>query len=224
MAGLFHEFLAHLKETGVAKTSHFEVSIPVAPEIVGTSVAEAHRLLSFRCEATELPGRQLVTQENRIYGPVYKTPYQSLYQEITLNFLETKDLFVRRFFELWMDRIFTSYSNKLSYPDEYRYPLVLTQYDIMSKDSDTKEGGSGVTGRNKHITTSLTPVASWVLYYAFPTAVNQMPVSWTEDGFHRVSVTIAFEYYLIGTPTEPPKKITPSAPTTKQTKGSAKHN
>jgi len=208
MAGLNHEFLSSIRKSGVSKTSHFEVSIPFVPAAVNVEGAiEASRLLSFRCESTELPGRQLVTQENKIYGPVYKTPYQSIYQDITLNFIETSDLYIRQFFELWMDIIFRSTDNRLQYPDSYRTRINITQYDLSVKNP----GDS-----------SLAPIAAWTLYSAFPSAINQMPVSWTEDGFHRVSVTLAYEYYIISTPTTQPKQIKPSAPTSKRTQGSAR--
>lgn len=214
MAGLFHEFLSHLKETGVSKTSHFQATIPIPPLIISTDLVQSNRVLALRCEATELPGRQLVTQENRIYGPVYKTPYQSLYQEVTLNFLETSDLFVRRFFEAWTDTIFASHNNMLQFPDRYRVDIFLTQYDMTLPKDSANTASTSPTG------ISLSPVATWILRSSFPTSINQMPVSWTEDGFHRVSVNMAFEYYQIGTPTTQPKQIQ-TPPTTKQTKGSA---
>lgn len=205
MAGLYHEFLAHLKNTGIAKSSHFQVSIPVAPKGVDATFATTGRLLSMRCETTELPGRQLVTQDNRIYGPLYKTPYQSLYQEITLNFLETSDFFIRRYFEAWIDVIFNVVTNRLAYPNTYRSDITLTQFDVVPmKDTAT-----------------LATIANWHLVGAFPTAVNQMPVSWTEDGLHRVTVTLAYEYYLMSRPSQPKPQLTQKSPTTPIRKGSS---
>lgn len=194
MAGLFHEFLAHLTTTGVAKSSHFQVSIPKVPKGLDGG-GSASRLLAMRCEATELPGRQLVTQDNRVYGPIYKTPYQSLYQDITLTFLETGDFFIRRYFELWLDTIFNSTNNRLEYPAAYYADMSMTQFDMT-----VKKG-----------TSELRQIAVWHLVNAFPVAVNQMPVAWTEDGFHRVSVTFAYEYYELLRPLDPRKHITPRA-------------
>jgi len=208
MAGIFHEFLSHLKGTGLAKSSHFQVFIPLAPRDLDKTVLNG-RTLSFRCESAELPGRQLVTQDSRIYGPVYKTPYQSVYQDITLTFLETGDFFVRRFFETWMNIIFNSVTNTMAYPNEYRSDILITQYDM----SLPSEGAD-----------SLATIATWQLVSAFPTAVNQMPVAWTEDGFHRVSVTLAYEFYVITRPQKPAENINEKAPTSpKQTQGSARN-
>lgn len=205
MAGLYHEFLAHLKDTGVTKTANYQVSIPMVPGPVAVQYSGFNRLLAMRCEAAELPGRQLVTQDSKIYGPTYKTPYQSLYQEITLNFLEASDFFIRRFFEAWHNTIFDSTTNQLAYPNSYRTDILLTQYDMMFSGDSMKQ------------------IATWNLINAFPTGINQMPLAWSEDGLHRVAVTMAYEYYIITTPEKPsPPAARPpvQAPVSPQDSGS----
>lgn len=217
MAGLYNEFLAHIRSSGVAKTSHFQVLIPIAPKAVDRTKFDSGRLLSFRCESADLPGRQLATQDNKIYGPTYKTPYQSIYQEITLNFLETSDLYIRRFFELWINGVFSAASNHLMYPDTYRSDIHITQYDVTAPQEPITQTNQNI----RQTVATLSPLVTWHLISSFPTAINQMPVSWSEDGFHRVSVTLAYEYYLMSTPTEPKDKIKPEGATIKQQTGSA---
>lgn len=217
MAGLYYDFLAHLRGTGVSKTSHFQVFIP----FLSPGLQQLGRSLSLRCEATDLPGRQLVTQDNRIYGPSYKTPYQSVFQEITLNFLENQNMDIRKFFEVWMDIIFDSASNKLEYPNTYRFDISITQFDISPTEEDAVDTAAKPNSSGLNAVT-LAPLLTWHLIAAFPTAINQMPVSWTEDGFHRVSVTMAYEYYLLSDPSQPKKQIKPEGSTSKKKNGSAK--
>ena len=197
MSGVYESFIGNLKKHGVAKTSHFRLSLPLAfakgkdgREDKFTNIEE---VLTFRCEATELPGRQLVSNDSRTYGPSYKTPYQSIYQELTLNFVETANFFVRGVFEAWMDNIFNSSTNRLTYPNTYRKEVSLIQFDVNT-----------VVEANqlKKTPAPLTPLkwtAIWTLYNSFPTAINQMPVSWAEDGLHRTTVTLAFEWYTLRT-------------------------
>jgi hypothetical protein len=181
MAGIYSEFLSHINTRGVAKVSHFIASMPALTDKLGLNPRD----LPLRCESAELPGRQLVTQDVKIYGPVYKVPYQSLYQDIILTFLENDTLGIRTLFELWMDRIFDSSTNILSYPNRYRVDMQVTQYDVVSSAENS---------------TGLDEVATWNLFNAFPLSINQMPLSWTEDGFHRTTVTFAYEYYTISKP------------------------
>jgi hypothetical protein len=183
------EFLASINQDGVAKTSHFRFTAGVKED---GNFPDITRLLSIRCETTELPGRQLVTNDSRVYGPSYKTTHSVVYQEITLSFVETADFRIRSFFEAWLDTIFSVGNNLLSYPDATRFDCFLTQYDVMFDDEAdevaTKTGKSNPSG-------GLRMIAVWTLKNAFPTAINQMPVSWSEDGIHRTTVTLAFEYY-----------------------------
>jgi hypothetical protein len=190
----------------VSKTSNFQLSIPLLPGVLATRFSGHDRAMAIRCEAAELPGRQLVCNDSRIYGPSYKTPYQSAYQETTLTFLETHDLFIRDFFETWMNGIFNSVSNMLNYPAYYRTDISVVQFDMFStKDVPTTSGGMGLGS-------TLDVIAAWNLVQAFPTAVNQMPLSWSEDGFHRTTVTMAYEYYLISRPTKPVEQASVAAP------------
>ena len=97
MAGNISDFLSHIKDRGIAKTSHFDVRI--WPVDVGFPSPDISQLLTLRCETAELPGRQIVTTDNKIYGPIYKVPYQTLYSEITMTFVDTAELDIRKFFE-----------------------------------------------------------------------------------------------------------------------------
>ena len=187
MAGQYSEFISYLNKYGVAKTSHFELIVPRV--LTGKNFDRfyfVNKVMAFRCETTEFPGRQILANDSKIYGPTYKTPYQSVYQEITLNFLETTDFLIRDFFEQWMSGIYNPKNNRLAYPDVYRYDIDLVQYD------------AAVDTTNNRLA-SLVPTATWRMFSSFPTAVNQMPVAWTEDGLHRVSVTMAYEWYTLET-------------------------
>jgi hypothetical protein len=148
--------------------------------------SDMDKLLGLRCEATELPGRQIISNDSKVYGPTYKTPYQSLYQEITLNFIETSSFLIRDFFEQWLSNIFNPTTNMLAYPDDYRFEVSLKQYETFLDDVNNPSA-------------SLVATAKWRLYNSFPTAVNQMPVAWAEDGLHRVTVTLAYEWYTLST-------------------------
>lgn len=188
MAGQLTEFLASINRLGVAKTSHFRFSIDAT--IPGTTFSDIQKVVGLRCETAELPGRQFVSNDSRIYGPIYKTPHQSLYQEITVTFVETADFLIRGFFEKWMDAIYNSDTNILGYPNQTRFDSTITQYDVMLNDA-------------KDPASSLRKIAEWTLIYSFPTAINQMPVAWSEDGLHRVTVTMAYEWYFLATSVDP---------------------
>jgi hypothetical protein len=185
MAGSIADFLGNFKTTGVAKTSHFDVAILA-------SSADFARTLSFRCEAAEIPGRQLATVDNKIYGPVYKTPVQSIYAETSLRFIETGEMDIRVFFENWMDAIWDSKTNKMRYPDQWMYEMSVTQYDMVPQE----EKG-----------TNLRKILTCVFKDSFPININQMATDWTDDGFHRTQVVLAYRSYKLIHHTRPPEPI-----------------
>lgn len=132
------------------------------------------RNLSLQCEATELPGRTLQTVDAKIYGPVYKIPYQTQYQEIGLTFICTSEFYERKLFGRWMEAIMPSDTDNLRFPKEtetrYLTDMTITQYDEVGRE-----------------------IYRVKLIDSFPIGISSQAVSWSDDGFHRL--TIQFAYY-----------------------------
>ena len=135
------------------------------------------RSLALQCEAAELPGKSLMTQEVKIYGPTFKVPYQSQYNEITLTFLCTNRTFYeRKVFESWIESIMPTDTNNLRFPRAagggYLSNIKVLQYDELANQIHIVE-----------------------LIDAFPVSIAAQPLSWSEDGFHRLSVQFTYERY-----------------------------
>ena len=203
-------FLSHMRsKDGPAKPSRFEVVIPIPsyinqfvpnniienllnlPNSIFGTVSEAigsafgqspvgsnatiSRYLALQCETAELPGRTLMTQEAKVYGPTYKVPYQSQYNEMTLTFLCTNEFWERKLFDRWIEAIHPSDTNNMRFPkgpQTYMTPIKVIQYDDFIKQIYAVE-----------------------LVDAFPIGISAQQLSWSEDGFHRLSVQFAYQRY-----------------------------
>lgn len=177
MPGNISQFLSHIKEQGIAKTSHFDVTfLPIAAGFPDLNMSE---LLTLRCESAELPGRQIVTTDNKIYGPIYKVPYQTIYSEMTMTFVDTAKMDIRKFFEQWATLIFNAQKNTIGFVDNIVSDVRIRQYD----QSGTPE--------------SLNPILTFQLIRAFPININQLSTSWADDAAHKLSVTFFYERYDI---------------------------
>jgi len=204
-------FLSHMRsKDGPAKPSRFEVVIPLPkyisdfvpnniienllnlPNAIFGTVTDAigsvtgqspvganstlSRYLALQCETAELPGRTLMTHEAKVYGPTYKVPYQSQYNEMTLTFLCTNEFWERKLFERWIEAIMPSDTNNLRYAKDeatrYMTPIKVIQYDDFIKQIYAVE-----------------------LVDAFPIGISAQQLSWSEDGFHRLSVQFAYQRY-----------------------------
>lgn len=203
---------ANAKE-GFAKPSRFEVVVPIPQYInqfVGNSFIEKlinlpnvlvaeitdiirgstqdaqsrsvnpslSRYLALQCESAELPGRTLVTAESKIYGPIFKVPYQTQYGDTSLNFVCTNEFYERKLFEKWIESIMPSDTNNLRYP-KGRDSRYLTNIKVIQYDEFIRQ------------------IYAVELIDAFPIGIASQPLSWSEDGFHRLSVQFAYQKYKV---------------------------
>jgi len=213
-------FLSNIRaKDGLAKPSRFEVILPIPPYInqfVGNSILEKilnfpnsvfadvsgainkaisgtnindtgdqqsrtsnaslSRYLALQCESAEFPGRTFQTADVKIYGPTFKVPYQSMYGDTNLTFLCTNEFYERKLFDRWMEAIHPNDTNNLRFPkgDKSRYMtnIKIIQYDDFIKKIHAVE-----------------------LMDAFPIGVASQALSWSEDGFHRLSIQFAYQRY-----------------------------
>ena len=166
---------------GPSKANRFVVRINSLPnKIVRRGVYNTVlRDLSYLCEAAELPGRGFMNVDVRYYGPSFKMPYQTTYEDLNLTFL-VRDLFLeRQMFDDWMELINPSNNYNFNYRKDYICSIDLFQM------SEVEIAGSGA---------QKTSAAQYKFTFeeAWPILVNPMPVNWAEDNFNRL--TVAFTY------------------------------
>lgn len=154
----------------LARPNRFEVDVPIPLTLL--AYVKTNRNLKYRCENANLPGRTLATIEQKTYGPVEKFPYQNTYNDIDLTFIVDDDMSQKVFFDAWMNFINPLYNNNFRYKSDYATDLTITQYDVTNQ-----------------------PSYSVNLYEAFPIAINQMDLDWSNDGYHKLSVTFAYTYW-----------------------------
>jgi hypothetical protein len=212
-------FLSNIRgKDGLAKPSRFEIILPIPPYIgqfVGSSIIEKilnfpnsifsdvsdaigsafgrngqsdeysktsnsslSRYLALQCESAELPGRTLATQDVKIYGPTFKVPYQTQYGDMSFTFLCTNDFFERKLFDRWVEAIHPSDTNNLRYAkgNSTRY---LTNIKIIQYDEFIKQ------------------IYAVELIDAFPIGIAPQSLSWSEENFHRLQISFAYQKYKV---------------------------
>ncbi len=99
---------------GLQKTNRFYVEV-FSPRWTNDTMDR----LKFLCEAAELPGKVITTNDAKIYGPAYKVATGAVYSEITLTFLSTNDMRDKLQFDVWMNAIQTPRNFHMNYRDDY---------------------------------------------------------------------------------------------------------
>jgi hypothetical protein len=161
------EFRSHISsKNGLARPALFEVIIPMS-NAVG-------RDLTLQCESAELTGKSLQTADVKIYGPTFKIPYQTSFQEITFTFVSTNKFTERQIFESWIQNIMPLSTHNLRFPKEpgYYTDVLVYQYN---------EAG--------------TKIMEMKLIDSYPISIAPQALSWAEDGFHRLQVQFTFTKY-----------------------------
>ena len=142
------------------------------------SQTDISRYLALQCETAELPGKTLQTADVKVYGPTYKIPYQTQYQETTLTFLCTNDFYERKLFEKWLLAIMPSDTNNLRFANDYENKTrYLTNITIMQYNESVKQ------------------VFAVELQDAFPIGMASQQLSWSDDNLHRLSVQFSYRKY-----------------------------
>jgi len=101
---------------GPAKSNRFVIQITGGPSVLSNDIKGD---LSFLCEATELPGRGFMSTDIRYYGPNFKAPYQSVYEDLNLTFICRDEFYEREFFDNWLNFINPVSSFNFSCEDSY---------------------------------------------------------------------------------------------------------
>ena len=208
MAFLPNLFLSNLKaKGGPAKNNRYEVMLPIPPYIAGyieQSLIEqflnlpttltagiagflngnskidgnpaVSRYLALQCEHAELPGKSLMTHDVKVYGPSFKVPYTAQYQPIQLTFICTNDFYERKLFDRWLEAIIPNdtHNTRFAKDESTRYMtnITITQYDDFIKQ-----------------------IYAIKLIDAFPISIASQELSWSNEGFHRVTVEFAYQKY-----------------------------
>ena len=177
MAGNINEFKSSFK-MDVARPARFDVTIPV-PVVLSPYITTG-RNLSMRCENAEMPGRTFETTERKIgSAPLEKFPYRTMYNESNMIFIVSDDMKEKVFFDMWMELINPSSTYNFRYKTDYVAEIGISQYDLSNN----------LMYRS-------------VLIDAFPVAVSQMDLDWSNDGYHRLSVVFAYTKWQLGTFTD----------------------
>jgi hypothetical protein len=118
--------LEHIVEMGFyARPTRFSFFVDGFP-------ANVNERLVRNCMATSMPGRSLMSQGFKIYGPPVEQVYEAMYgNEIGMTFRVGQDMMERDLFERWMNMSISYRTSDVSYPDDYMTTMRIYQLNRM---------------------------------------------------------------------------------------------
>lgn len=143
-----------------------------------SSNPQISRYLAAQCEMAEMPGKTLATSSVRVYGPSFKVPYQAQYNDMNMTFICTNDFSERKLFDRWMEAIIPSDTNNPRFPkgvkSNYLTNPTIVQYDDV-----------------------VNRIYAVQLIDAYPVGIAPQQLTWSDDGFHRLTVNFAYQRYKV---------------------------
>ena len=173
-----------LGKVGWQKVCRFAVKI-TPPRVLPKEEAIFSGLI-FLCEAAEIAGRGLQTLDMRYYGPSYKLPFMSQYNDMNLSFIVRGEMQEKKLFDNWHNAINPTSTYDFEYSSEYA-----TTIDIYT----FTETGEAVYSQS--------------FKEAWPLMVNPIQTIWGDDQIARLPITFTYRRWLtIADPAPLPKLST----------------
>lgn len=130
-----------------------------------------HSSLTLVCEQAELPGKTILTVEDKLYGPVRKIGYGQMFIDTTMTFICTANGWEEKeFFDNWQNDIVDPEMFDASYYEDYTTDIQLRTFT----EKNTRSYGIQ-------------------FMEAFPLNVGAINLGWSQNNeYARLSVTFAY--------------------------------
>jgi len=169
---------------GLARTNRFLVTLPSLGNggIIGFL---GSRNMNILCRTAQIPGKQVTTHERRVGMKFEKVAYGYAVEDVTLTFMETSTLPIRRYFDDWRDLTLNEEAQTAKYKNEYAKRVIIHQLAMP-----VPLGAFPIT--NKLPIDVMASTYSVALNNAFPTSITAIEYNNEPDGF--VETTVALSY------------------------------
>jgi len=149
------------KKHGPAPVNRYTVYIP----------GRNQDFTGFQCERAELPGKTILTVEDKLYGPVRKIGYGQMFIDTTMTFICTAEGWEEKaYFDNWQNNVVDPELYDASYYNDYTSDIILTTYTEQNISS------YGIKFRE-----------------AYPLNVGAINLGWSQNNeYARLSVTFAY--------------------------------
>ena len=164
----------------VAFTAPSGVAAEASSYLTTETTSKVTSRLSWLCDTINIPSRSLTTTEFRTYGLPVKRPYGSVYTESQMEFLCTRNMGEKKFFDAWLNYIFDNNSYDIAYYKNYTTDIDIYHFDRTAKDAND------LSKSTYHIK----------LIEAYPTLVGEISMNHTATEILKIPITFTYKKYV----------------------------
>jgi hypothetical protein len=168
MKSSLNDFISLVRKTGLLTSTHFYVFIPTIGD----------KDLMMMCDATTIPGMNLMTTENRVFGEITETPHSILYAPVSLSFYLDREMSAKKRLDGWMNQVVDRTTRKIGFYGDYTRDVDLF---ITDKMGDT--------------------VYCIRLHEAYPKHIGDIPLAYAGETVLKIDVTLTYKWSSVQTVT-----------------------
>jgi hypothetical protein len=176
---------------GLARSNRFVVRIePQGPLLIQLGPIDIVRDLQFLTELAEIPGRGFQNIDLRYYGPSFKLPFQTSYEDLNLGFICRAKGMEREFFDDWLQLINPCNTWDFNYRDDYRAKIEIFHLTDTETISDGNPSILGFQDSSEN-----NAIYKATIHNAYPIIINQQPLLWQDDQFMKLTVGFTYTHW-----------------------------
>ena len=130
MASTLKNFISLVKTEGLMRTSRYSIVLSPPKDMRGQ---RDMRKIQLFCSDVQIPGVTLSTTQIRMFGEVRESPYEKMFDNITLSFYVDNNMKVKQFFDDWMGIIQSPSSRNFGYYKNYITDMILSVEDTKDR-------------------------------------------------------------------------------------------
>lgn len=190
-------FTASINEKSVLKNNRFEAEFSFTGDsYMRDSPALDGTMLRLRCDSATLPGVSFASADGppRLgYGPAEKHPYNPMFDDLSLTFMVDAGSKIHKMFYDWVSSVvnFEGYGARTLDKPSTRNPTVAQAYEVGYRDKYS------CILTLKVFNTSGTQTMTFLAYNAFPMALPQVGMNWSEGDILRLTIPFAYTDFTV---------------------------
>jgi len=165
---MLKDFISQVKKGSIARNNRYAV-IFTPPARVNPGALQ--KVLLF-CDQIQLPGVNYSTTQNRTFGEFRETPYEKLYDNLTMSFYVDNDMKVKGLFDDWIGSIQDPITRKFSYYNDYISNMTIEIQDLQSKTR-----------------------YEMTLWECYPKNISSIQLDYANKDFMKMTVSMQYKYW-----------------------------
>jgi hypothetical protein len=165
---MLNNFISEIKKGSLARNNRYAV-VFTPPDRVNKG---ALRKVLLFCDQIQLPGVNYSTVQNRTFGEFRETPYEKLYDNLTMSFYVDNDMKVKSLFDEWIGIIQNPQTRTFSYYDQYISKMNIEIQDLQNKTR-----------------------YQMTLFECYPKNIGSIQLDYANKDFMKMQVTMQYKYW-----------------------------